>query len=166
MRLMYEAVHWLPLAPAAVLIVRRREHPAVYWLVALAFATAVVHDGFAFVTGGSWEGVAYWMLAQFGLLLLAFGGVLVALAYVVASCGLWLAGPEVIAILGTAAVLGLSVRHELAWAMLIYCGLGTLAYLAMAAEWQGVFMPWWGAYQTARLGAFGLFARAAWRANA
>jgi hypothetical protein len=116
-----------------------------------------VHDGFAFVTGGSWEGVAYWMLAQFGLLLLAFGGVLVALAYVVASWGLWLAGPEVIAILGTAAVLGLSVRHELAWVMLIYCGLGTLAYLAMAAEWQGVFMPWWGWYQVVRLISFAMF---------
>jgi hypothetical protein len=137
----------------------------VYWLVALAFATAVVHDGFAFVTGGSWEGVAYWMLAQFTLLILAFGGMVVAAAYLALSALVWLAGPEVIATLGAGIVLLLSLNHRLAWAMLIYCGLGTLAYLAMAAEWQGVFMPWWGAYQTARLGAFGLFARAAWRAT-
>jgi len=163
--MMYEAVHWLPLAPAVVLIVRRREHPATYWLVALAFATAVVHDGVAFVTGGSWEGVAYWMLAQFTLLILAFGGMVVAAAYLALSALVWLAGPEVIATLGAGIVLLLSLNHRLAWAMLIYCGLGTLAYLAMAAEWQGVFMPWWGAYQTARLGAFGLFARAAWRAT-
>jgi hypothetical protein len=158
----YEAAHWLALAPVAALA-RRRTKDATYVLVALAFGTAFVHESWAQLNGGSWEGVALWMLAQFALLILAFGGFALALAYVVASWGLWLAGPEVIAILGTAAVLGLSVRHELAWVMLVYCGLGTLAYLAMAAEWQGAFMPWWYAYQTARLAAFALFARAAWR---
>jgi hypothetical protein len=160
---MYEVAHWLPLAPAGVLVVRRTTY---HWLVAAAFATAFVHESYAIVTGGSWEGVAVWTLAQFGLLLLAFGGPVVMLAYVVAAWGLWLAGPEVLAALGSIIVLLLAKNHRLAWSMFVYCGFGTLAYLAMAAEWQGVFMPWWWAYQSARLAAFGLFARAAWRANA
>jgi hypothetical protein len=160
----YEAAHWIALAPVAALA-RRRPEGATYVLVALAFGTAFVHESWAQLNGGSWEGVAYWMLAQFTLLILAFGGMVVAAAYLALSALVWLAGPEVIATLGAGIVLLLSLNHRLAWAMLIYCGLGTLAYLAMAAEWQGVFMPWWGAYQTARLGAFGLFARAAWRAT-
>jgi hypothetical protein len=52
--------------------------------------------------------------------------------------------------------------------LLVFYGLGSLLYLGYALLWERYYVStsFWYAYQGARLGAFGLFARAAWRADA
>lgn len=155
-----EFFHFVALAPVAVLLLARRDAPLVYWIIALAFAVSWFHDAAALVLGGTWDLVPYLMLATFGLLCWAFGGPVLAGVYVAMAVTGWAAGPVFVAVLGSMLVLAPSVDHELAWPMWLYAGIGTLCYMAMEARAADVFMPWWWGYQGARLGAFGLFARA------
>jgi hypothetical protein len=159
-----------------------RSYPAAFWVCAWGFLVSV----FADVAAGLMTGPQTWMVAhvypapQLALFAIAAGaGTRETLAF-----GAWLIvavatslavapldRPEyLVTALGSVAVcyFALSQPTPLRASLLTYCGLGTALYLAMIARVDdcAAFMPWWTAYQGARLTAFGLFARAAWRADA
>lgn len=167
---MTEVAHYGALAPVLFLLIFRREASIRYWLIALGFSVSWFADLATAALEGSWAvGYAYPPL-QLGLFGWAFGApwlffVLIVLAgvEVVATT---LEGPEIIVrLVGALAVLYVSAGKELVWTMIVYCGIGTGLYLLMTSDiWSERYLGLWYGYQSARLLAFGLFIREAWRA--
>jgi hypothetical protein len=176
-----EVAHWgaaVPLALMFLLRVSGRKFPAVFWIVAIAFAVSFIADTVRKVTGVPFIARPYYPPIQFALFALAVSigrrwlgdaVALLAVSAVIAS-PLLLAGLDVwVRGLGAVIVLGLMALHEtpLVWTLIVYCGFATAFWLWMQQYGTDYYAarPWWYAYQGARLAAFGLFARAAWRAN-
>ena len=85
-------------------------------------------------------------------------GVLAAL-----SVALTFPGPEVlVTAMGSAAAV-LLVRGALRWPIYLYFGFGTLFFLLGARDSFAQWFEYEGAYQTARLGAFAVFAALVFR---
>lgn len=168
---MYEALRLSALAPLLFLLASRRDAPASYWLVALGFSVSVFADFGAEMLGGSWALTYVYPALQLGLFAWAFGApAVMALLVLIAGIqivGMPLEGPEVwVTLLGSMLVIVLALDHPLLSSMVAYCGLATCFYLLLVTElWRPAFMPLWYGYQSARLLAFGLFGRAAWRAS-
>jgi hypothetical protein len=165
--------HVMSFVPA--LVVRIRRAPATYVLVAAAFAMSAFADLIALGLSGHATWAVSYVLApvQVGTILWALGSTRLPFALFGLALGQVVFGdlsqPDVVVtVAGSVAVLWLARDTALAWPLFAYFGAGTVCYLMMAARIDdyGAFMLFWYAYQGARLGAFGLFARAAWRADA
>ena len=162
--------HAASFVPAGLCALRRAGTR--YWLVALALSLSGFADLVAWAFGGTWA-VSYVLHpVQFGVIAWALGrpSVLWLLVGFALGQAVWadLTGPDVyMTVAGSLAVLVLARNTDLAWTLLTYCGLGTALYLMMIARLDdyAAFMPWWYAYQAARLTAFALFGRAVWRAS-
>jgi hypothetical protein len=165
---------WSALAPLTFLVVTKKDYPAPFWIVGVAWVTLVGQDATALIDGGTWLNTYTWPVLQFTLLALAViesqllvwavAAVLVALAW--AGMHGAMAGPEVwVPLAGSAAVL-YNATDPLRVPMLWYCGAGTAFYVgfALTTAHQEVAFGFWVAYKLALLTAFALFGRAAWRA--
>jgi hypothetical protein len=167
-----EIAHVSGLLPLLGLLALRRDAPPAYWLVALGFSVSFFADSVTVLLGGSWALTYVYPALQLGVFGWAFGsrGLVWALLGLTAAQIVFtpLAGPEmIVTVAGSAAVLWLAQTHRLFASMVAYCFAGTALYLLLVLEvWRPQYMTLWYAYQTSRLAAFGLFARAAWRANA
>ncbi len=128
------------LIPLGALVLMRREFPARYWIVGLAWLVSVAQDGIALLTGGSWlntyvgHAILFSLLGaavmQSSVVLSAFVGVMALLAYLGMSGGM--AGPDVwIATVGSVSVLYYA-RPPLLAPLLAYCGVGTVMYIGYA----------------------------------
>lgn len=166
---MIEALHLAALVPALALLLRGpTKLPSAYLLLALAFAVSWAGDSLGWFLGGSWAAAMYvWVPVQVGLVLLAVVDkegrrnmlVYVALAAVF-SAFISYPDPEVLVItLGSTAIV-LLAKGDLRAPLYLYFGVGTLLYLMMVS---GEFMAYWYGYQTARLGAFAVFAALVFR---
>ena len=159
---------WVALAPLVGLIAFRRGAPPAYWLVALGFSVSFFADAGNILLGGSWVLTYIYPALQFGLFALAFGSrliwALVALAgvQVVATP---LSGPDmIVTAIGSVGALWAAHGHALFPTVVAYCFVATALYLVLVTElWRPGYMPLWYSYQAARLVAFALFGRAAWR---
>jgi hypothetical protein len=173
--------HLIAYGPIVLLAWRARRGVRVegaWWLCALAFLVSAPADIASLMLRGeeTWIPTHFYPLPQLGLF--AWAALSSGLVFVWSTLGMvWatslgitpLTEPEWGLTVGGGIVVAVAGwRSALRWPIAVYCGVASLLYLGMIRQWQdhGVFMPWWYAYQTARLGAFGLFARAAWRANA
>jgi len=166
------AAHVLSFVPA--LAVRIRRGSTLYALVAAAFALSAIADLIALALPAHATWAVSYILApvQLGLIAWALGSThwpvaLLGLAVGQAVLG-DLAQPDVlVTVVGSAGVLWLARNTALAWTLFTYCGVATACYVMMAARIDdySAFMPWWYAYQTSRLAAFGLFGRAVWRGS-
>ncbi len=161
---MLEALHLAALVPALALLLRGpTKLPSAYLLLALAFAVSWAGDSLGWFLGGSWAAAMYvWVPVQVGLVLLALVDewdrskmlALVVFAAVV-SAFISYPDPEVLVVtLGSTAIV-LHAKGDMRAPLYLYFGVGTLLYLMMVS---GEFMAYWYGYQTARLGAFVIFA--------
>lgn len=160
---MIELAHWAALAPLALLVALRSED-ARAWLVAFGFSVSWFADTIALASDGSWVATNYYPVLQFALFALAVGGVRAA-AFVLLGSVLFVGGtgPDVwLRVFGSFVVLWYARGDRFALALIQYCGAGTLFYLSMiqyaSPDTADLFMPWWYAYQSARLAAFVFFA--------
>ncbi len=155
-----ELAHQSALLPIAAVLLWRA--PALYSLVALAWAVSWVADSMAWATAGSWAALYVWVPVQVGLVLLALVDewdrvkvlALVAFAGLVSALVSY-PDPEVLVIaLGSAAIVMLA-KGRIRWPLYLYFGSGTVLYLMMVS---GEFMTYWYGYQASRIGAFVVFA--------
>lgn len=159
--------HFSALVPAAFVSVRRVHDRAFLW-VATAFAASFLADIAVLLSGHSWGVLAIYPVIQFGLFAAAFGGwgLAVLLPIVALVQHMAIGGPDLaVTAVGSAGVIYLVDRHPLRASMLAYCGVGSILWLLMipARVSPDVFMWFWWPYQLARLTAFGLFVKAAWK---
>lgn len=162
-----EVAHFAPLAPLAWLFVQRSLNRT-YVLVALAFATSAGVETVQWMIGGSLALTPYFPILQFGLLAAAFGGwgLVVLLPWVAVLQQLGMPGPDMmVTAVGSLGVLYLVGDHPLRASMLWFCGVALVFTLPMVASVGDpeTFMVFWWPYQLARLTAFGLFVKAAWK---
>ena len=154
------------LIPLGALVLMRRDFPKAYWIIAIAWVTAVGQDAM-FLLDGTWlntyagHALQFSLLAaaviESGVVLSALIGVLGLLTYLGVSGGM--AGPDVwIATVGSVSVLYYARPPVLA-ALLAYCGIGTIAYIGYAFTISNYEMAYafWLAQKAAYLTAFGLF---------
>ena len=144
-----------------------------HWFAAWAFWVSFPVELVALMLDGmdTWLVSNVLPVVQLPLFALALGSRYLAGAVVVVCALVLLAfrqTPDVWAVtLGSCIILtaALVAPTDLSWALWVFCGLGTLFYLGMIQHTDdyGRFMPWWYAYQGARLTAFGLFIHAARR---
>lgn len=158
------------LIPVSALVLMRREFPASYWIVGLAWLVSVAQDGIALLTGGSWlntyvgHAILFSLLGaaviDSGLALFAFVVVLHLLAYLGIAAGM--AGPDVwISVVGSLGVF-YYVRPPLLAPIVAYCVIGTIFYLGYAtSDSYEVAFGFWIGQKLAYLTAFVLFIRAA-----
>jgi hypothetical protein len=174
----------MSLIPLLVLVVLRPEAKAVFWIVAIAFLTSVVVgdvvqriDREAGLSDGAWLNTFVWPPVMFALLTRALlPTILWWLALGAIAFAAWLAfqgpldHPEwTVTVVGSVIVLSFYLfagPDDLAPTLVTFCVAASLCWVLYALTFRNypVATGWWYAYQTARLGAFGLFARAAWRA--
>jgi hypothetical protein len=171
--------------PLLVLVVLRPDAKAAFWIVAIAFLSSVVVGDFVQridvetgATDGAWLNTFVWPPIMFALLARALlPTILWWLALGAIAFAAWLSfqgpldHPEwTVTVVGSVIVLSFYLfagLDDLAPTLVTFCVLGSLCYVLYALTFRNypVATGWWYAYQTARLAAFGLFARAAWRAT-
>jgi hypothetical protein len=172
--------------PLLVLVVFRPDAKAALWMVAIAFLSSVVVgdalqriDREAGLSDGAWLNTYVWPPVMFALLTRALlPTILWWLALGAIAFAAWLAfqgpldHPEwTVTVVGSVIVLSFYLfagPDDLAPTLVTFCTLASLCYVLYALTFRSypVATGWWYGYQLSRLGAFGLFARAAWRANA
>ena len=160
------ALHWSALVPLIYLLAFKRSAPRAYWWLALGFSVSVfagvVQVAFLDL---NWRITHFYPLLQFALFAGAasyVGGLIVLLAGTPMVVMGWVYAfdvPELVfAGVGSALVISIASREPWSKIMLVYCGVGTLFYLALATEIDnGLFYWLWTPYQICRLVAFGLF---------
>lgn len=163
---MSEAVHLSALLPLALLVVFGKGLGGAWWLVGLAFAVSWAGDSFAYLLGGSWVASYFWLPVQVALVLVAFQDdplykpmiVMGVALLAVSSAQISAPGPEwLMTLVGSIAVMAVA-KGVLAWPMMVYFGIGSIAYLVMIARigTEGFHASWlW--YQGSREMAFALF---------
>jgi hypothetical protein len=181
------ATFWLALGPITYLVLARKDVGFAFWVFAVAYLTSLGGDAigtldrFAGLSEGRWLNTHVWPPVMFAVI----AGVVIRdqvrwwLAIAVIALAAWVDArggvghPGWMAtVAGMAIVVGaLYLAREpgpLTVPLLVFYGLGSLLYLGYALLWERYYVStsFWYAYQGARLGAFGLFARAAWRADA
>jgi hypothetical protein len=172
--------------PLLVLVVLRPDARAVFWIVAIAFLSSVVVgdvvqriDREAGLSDGAWLNTYVWPPVMFALLTRALlPTILWWLALGVIAFAAWLAfqgpldHPEwTVTVVGSLIVLSFYLfagPDDLSATLITFCLLASLCYVLYALTFRNypIATGWWYGYQTARLAAFALFARAAWRADA
>lgn len=167
MLLVGNVTHFAALLPAAV-VALGRDRSATYVLVAAAFAVSFLADLGVLLTGHSWSVLAIYPVLQFGLFAVAFGGAGLAILLCVVALlqAIGMPGPDMLVTgIGSIGVLYLATPHRLHASMLWYCGVASVCWLLMVPVRSNpdAFMLAWWPYQAARLIAFGLFVRAAWK---
>lgn len=157
----------MALLPILGLIVFKRDAPVKYWLVAFAFASSWFADWVASALSGSWSVLHFLPSIQLGLFAYAFGSVLVPAALFSMTLIPPYDAPDVlVTVVGSIAVLYLSMGDDLAPAMLAYAGVASALYIVLVMTMASErFMWFWPPYQAARLVSFGLFTRAVCHAD-
>lgn len=167
------ASYFSALLPLGFLLVARLDVGAAFWIVGIAWLTALGSDTQALLDGGTWINTHVWPVLTFALLARAFveddlrwwavAGTLSLIGWLVVQGSMQ--SPDVfVPLLGSAVVL-YHASGPLRTAMLWYCGAGTLLYIAYAltTDWYSVALACWIAYKAATLIAFGLYGAAAIR---
>lgn len=161
-----EAIHLSALAPLIAVLLFGRHLGVAWWMVALAFSISWIGDSMAHFTNGSWTCAYLWMPVQFALVILAFVDnplhrmvVLTGLLLLtVTSAQISLPGPDwLLTLVGSIVVLAVAEK-VLAWPLMVYFGIGSIAYLVMIARisTEGFATAWWW-YQGSREMAIALF---------
>ena len=149
----------IPLLPIAALVIWHRTAPVAAWTLAAAFGVSWVGDTLAFVLGGSWAAVYWWLPVQIALAFWAvvphgakrLGGLFGIGFLAVVSATLTYPGPEVLTTMcGSALILALG-SGRLSLPVWLYFGLGSFCYLLWSQG--GWDVGWWWAYQGCRLAA-------------
>jgi len=156
-----ELAHQSALVPLAVALVFWRRLPRAWRFLAVAWTLSWVGDSMAYSVGDPWRPSYLWLPAQIAIVLVAFlsdrmarfvavaGVALLAVTSVQAT---W-PGPEWITTLaGSLAILAV-VDGVLSWPVIIYFGLGSLAYLLWLTGADEMFYV----YQVCRVVAYALY---------
>lgn len=158
------------LIPLGALILMRREFPASYWIVGIAWLVSVAQDAI-FLLDGTWLNTYVGHFLLYSLLAVAVVESGLVLTMIVAVLGMLtllginegMAGPDMwVAALGSVSVLYYA-RPPLFAPLVAYCGAGTIFYLgyAFSASYYDVAFGFWIGQKLAYLTAFVLFIRAA-----
>ena len=179
--MIFEVAHQAGLIPLVAMLLWGRSLPGPWWLVASAFAVSWVGDSAQELSGGGWAAWYWFLPLQLALAWAAFtesalervGGL--AFFTILGASSAALTAPSLdwmATTVGSLAVLWAASRDEspMRWPVALYFGAGTVAYLLLvtaldSASGVADWMPYWYAYQGARMSAFVAFLALLYRAR-